>query len=130
MKDGFWANYETGEIFPIDEHELWLRRGNNANLLGIPENISERFGEFTARADRDSFLLFIFSNAPVMRIRCHGAYATFEFNSKDSANSFRLIRQWCASYAGPQTGLNIFNFASAEHIQTNSHDFLKQNSCD
>ena len=76
MTEGFWGNYETGIWFQIDEHEQWLRRGNNAELLGVPDEVIAEFGHF---ADRETLLQFVWRHAPVMRWRCHGSSVAFEF---------------------------------------------------
>ena len=80
MKEGFWGNYETGIWFQIDEHERWLRRGNNAEWLGVPDNVIAKFTHF---ADRDTLLPFVWRHAPVMRWRGHGESVTFEFYAED-----------------------------------------------
>ena len=43
MKSGFWGNYERKVWFEIDEHERWLRRGGNAEQLGVPSQMVVRF---------------------------------------------------------------------------------------
>ena len=115
MKEGFWGNYETGIWFPIDEHEMWLRRGDNAAKLGAPENIIAEFPHF---ADRDTLLPFVYRNAPVMRWRCHGEYVTFEFYAEDWTKPLELIRKWCTSYAGDFLCLRMVNFNGMEIRET------------
>lgn len=78
MKSGFWGNYRTGEIFQIDEHEHWVRRGGNAIRLGVPVEAAACFGEFVERKDRESFLCFLFDRAPVVRFRGHGSLVCCE----------------------------------------------------
>lgn len=36
MKEGYWANYDSGDVFLIHEHEMWIRADGNAEKLGVP----------------------------------------------------------------------------------------------
>ena len=94
MTEGYWGNYTTGQIFLIDEHEMWIRRGNNASKLGVPIAVQKRFKDFKVKEDRNQFLMFIFANSPVMRFRGHGHYITFEFNSADWTKPLALVLKW------------------------------------
>lgn len=111
MKEGFWGNYETGIWFQIDEHEMWLRRGDNAARLGIPEDI---IAEFQHYADRETLLPFVYSHAPVMRWRCHVESVTFEFYTEEWEKPLALIREWCGSFAGDYLYLHMVNFRGME----------------
>jgi len=96
VKEGFWINYETGLEVEIDEHESWIRRPGNVQRLGIPAEIAARFGEFAPIVDRERFLTFVMSHAPVMRIRGHGAYVSFEFAIPgDTTMAVERIRRFC-----------------------------------
>ena len=107
MKEGFWGNYEMGIWFQIDEHERWLRRGNNAARLGVPDDV---IAEFPHYARRDTLLPFVWRHAPVMRWRCHGESVTFEFYAENWAKPLGLVRKWCASFAGDCLFLRMVNF--------------------
>lgn len=123
MKDGYWGNYLTGDIFLIDEHEMWVRRESNADKLGIPQAVQKKFKQFAVKEDRDRLLPFIFASAPVMRFRGHGSYVTMEFNCADWTMPLELVRKWCKANAGPLSGLNIVNFATNEVIETTWENF-------
>lgn len=114
MKDGFWINYETEKVFLIDEHEMWLRAGNNASKLGVSKLLQKEFDTFTPKEDREKFLLFIMSRAPIMRVRGHGAYWTFEFSSKLVQKPLDAIYLFCKDRAGDMTQLIINNFAKKD----------------
>lgn len=111
-KEGFWINWQTGGVFPVDDHELWIRRDNNAEQLGVPKTVQRRLKEFQPRTDRTAFLLEIFRSAPVIRVRGHGHYFTFEFVGETPGNALLAIWWFCRSRggAGPLTGLRIVNF--------------------
>ena len=111
MKEGFWGNYEIGIWFLIDEHERWLRGGNNAERLGVPDGVIAEFPHF---ADRDTLLPFVWRHAPVMRWRCHGESVTFEFYAEDWTKPLELIRQWCVAFAGDFLFLRMVNFNGME----------------
>lgn len=106
MKQGFWGNYELGEFFEIDEHEMWIRRWDNAARLGLAARVIARIAEFEPIRDRDRFLPFLYANAPVMRWHGHGESVTFDFDGVIADdNAERLFRQ---------NGLDAFqNFESA-----------------
>jgi len=128
MNEGYWGNYKTGNLFLIYEHEMWIRRGNNADKLGIPQAIQNKFKDFIMIEDRNRFLSYIIANAPIMRIRGHGSYVTFEFNCADWTKPIELIRKWGKTNAGSLLGLNIVNFATNQAIQTNWENFELGNS--
>ena len=116
MKEGFWGNYETGIWFLIDEHEMWLRRPENAALLGIPSSLRQKIPEFRVQQDRDALLRFMFCHAPVMRIRAHGETVCFEFAADDVRKPLALIEKWCRVYAGPYMGISAFDFNSGKRL--------------
>jgi len=123
MKEGYWINYKTGKEFPIHEHEQWIRVPKNAKKLGVPKNVIALFNDFKPDRDRDKFLMFIMKHAPVMRVRGHGNYATFEYASRNRRDPMDAIWMWGQQNAGPFTGLYIVNFATREKAQMNWNQF-------
>ncbi|MEI7902725.1 MAG: hypothetical protein WCK89_20955 [bacterium] len=111
MKDGFWINYRTGQVFVIDEHERWIRDEANARMLGVPERVIARFYDFKPSVDRDRFLLFVMKTAPVMRVRGHGVTVTLEFWARFKSKPMNAVRLWAEKNAGPLTLLNICNLS-------------------
>lgn len=126
MKEGFWGNYERKIFFEIDEHEKWLRRGVNADTLGVPLEVSIRFHEF---ADRETLLPFVFSHAPVMRWRGHGESVTFEFHSENWHSPLELTKKWCKIFAGPYLLLRMVNFRNMKIRETLWKDFNEIDLC-
>ena len=129
MNDGYWGNYVTGQIFLIDEHEMWIRRGKNADRLGVPKAVQKQFRDYIIKEDRNQFLLFIFANSPVMRFRGHGSCVTMEFNCADWGLPLELVLKWGNANAGALLWLIIVNFASNGAIQTNWEDFKREKPC-
>ena len=129
MTEGYWGNYETGEYFQIDEHEMWIRREHNADKLGIPQAVQRKFKNYAIKEDRDSLLSYIFAHSPVMRFRGHGSYVTFEFNCADWTKPLELVCKWCEANAGPLLGLKIVNFATDEIIETAWESFKLEKPC-
>ncbi len=123
MKDGFWLNYRTRKIFTIHEHECWIRNLPNARKLGVPERVIAHYPRFRHTLDRDVFLLHLFQQAPVMRVRGHGASATFEFWARRPAKALAAIRHWCQQNAGPFLFLEIINHATGHTRQLLYQDF-------
>jgi len=111
MKDGFWINYRTEREFPIHEHELWVRVPENAADLGIPKRIYQAaMKRFTQGKDRNKFILFLLKNAPVMRVRGHGEYVTFEFDRANDTAPQRAIARFRLTWCGPMMGIRVVNF--------------------
>ena len=125
MREGHWANYRTGQIFPVDEHEAFLRTHGNAKKVGVPDRVVRAFGKFEPIEDRDKFLLFVMQNSPLMRIRGHGDFASFEYSSRDRAAPMDIVWSWGRRNAGPYTGLLISNFATGEKTQIMWEQFEK-----
>lgn len=117
---GLWVNYATGKMFEVDEHERYIRRGNNAKKIGVPDFIQKNFKKFKPEEDRDKFLLYILDKSPLMRVREHDNYASFEFSSADVEPIFKVIKKvgeylWLGEYSG----LYIVN-----HYDNTSADIL------
>lgn len=110
MKDGYWINYETGIVAQVDEHETWLRRGNNSDIMNVSLPTQNAFSEFEAIIDRNKFLLFVMANSKLMRVRGHGVEFTFEFSEDDIKKPFAAIYLFCVDFAGYRTNLVINNF--------------------
>ena len=114
MKDGFWLNYRTGEYYLIDEHEMWLRTPGNAQKLGVSQKLIDKFSDFTPVRDRNKFLIWVMQNSPVMRIRGHGGYVTFEYSSRSQSAPLDTILMWGKNNLGPLSEMHIVNFAGSE----------------
>jgi len=123
MKEGYWANYRTGRMVPVNEHEEFIREPKNAKKMGVPDNVIKAFGRFRPRQDRDKLLLFIMQHAPLMRIRGHGDFASFEYSSRDRSDPMDTIWMWGKQNAGPFTGILISNFATGEKTQLTWENF-------
>lgn len=117
MKDGYWINYKTGKDFPIDEHERWIRKPANAKKLGLSKELMETFENFTPKRDRNKFLLFLMKHAPIMRVRGHGHYVTFEYSSRRRNPPIESAWLWGMENAGPFTTMRITNFATNETVE-------------
>lgn len=126
MKEGYWFNYETGKVFPINEHEVWIRQIDNARKLGLSERVIVGFRKFTPTTDRDKFLSHLFRVAPIMRVRGHGASVTFEFYARREIKPMEVIRRWAKKNAGPFLTLNIINHARPTNNQVLFKDFSRQ----
>lgn len=120
MQEGYWINYKTGKVFSIGEHQQWVSDDRNAAKLGIPKSVAVLAKNIK---DRDKYLLFLMKNAPVMRVRGHGSFVTFEFDSRDRQDVMDAIWAWGRKNAGPFTTLNITNFATKENTQIRFEDF-------
>lgn len=123
MKDGYWINYQTGKMFPVDEHETWIRYMPNAKKLGLSlKNIFE-MERFVPIRDREKLLLHLMKTAPIMRVRAHGHYATFEYWAKEKSAPMDSIYMWGKKVAGPMTGMYIVNFGTREKVEMPFEEF-------
>lgn len=123
MKEGYWVNYRTGKEIPIYEHEDWIRTPGNAKKLGLPAALIKSFDKFRPKRDRDKFLLFIMKNAPVMRVRGHGNFVSFEYGSSNDKRPLDAVWSFLDDYAGPFTGVRIVNFQKGKKVDTNFQEF-------
>ena len=118
MKEGYWVNYETADVFLIDEHERWVRREGNAATLGVSASVMQlALVKYEPGKDRDRFLKHLMSEAPIMRVRGHGEMVTFEYDSRSEAKPLAMIKKLGEEWFGPLTLVNIFNFADGKHLQ-------------
>ena len=124
MRDGYWLNYGKcpTQSYHVREHELWMRAPGNAKQLGVPKSIIKSCSKFMPVRDRDKFLLYVMRHAPVMRIRGHGSFVTFEY-ARRSPCPLKVILQWAIENAGPYTTLNIVNLATGENVIMQFQDF-------
>jgi len=120
MREGYWINYRTGKVFSISDHMQWVSDDRNANKLGIPKSVAVLAKDIK---DREKYLLFLMKNAPVMRVRGHGSFVTFEFDSRSRQDVMDAILDWGRQNAGPFTTMNITNFATKENTQIRFEEF-------
>jgi hypothetical protein len=126
MKEGWWINYRRGSWFPIHEHELWIRDEANARRLGVPRELFRRFGRFRPVADRDRFLFWLMGRAPVMRVRDHGEFVTFEFSSRSRRRPLAALAVFAGKETTPPTCLHIVNLATREAVAITAADFRRK----
>lgn len=109
MKEGWWLNYETGRLFRVHEHEMWLREPGNGKRLGLPEALFRTaLYRYKAGEERDKLLTFIVTCFPVARIRGHGAYVTIEHSGWGVPDVIPAIKRFGRKQGfGPMLGLNI-----------------------
>ena len=108
MRDGYWINYATGHVEAIAEHQTDLRRREVAERLGVPKVVHEALQGI---GDRTAFLLHAYEHAPLMRVRGHGVYCTFEFNCPAPETPYREILRFAGKVLGPAMLLRVVNFA-------------------
>ena len=125
MKEGFWLNFNTGKSFVIDEHERWLRAPGNAEKLGVPQQVIDSFSEFVVTRDRNKFLISVMQHSPIMRVRGHGGYVTFEYSSRSRNDPLDAIGLWGRTVLGPLSEMNIVNFATGEMTNIRWSEFKK-----
>jgi hypothetical protein len=125
MREGYWINYETGNVFPIDEHETWVRNRANAKKLGIPASTFKQFPKFKVVDDREAFLVFLLKEAPVMRVRGHGIDTTFEYYNRQCGEALEAIREFSQKNGGPFSTLNIHNLATGEATSVVQNEFME-----
>lgn len=119
MRDGFWINYEINHFEPIKEHETCLRRWDVATRLRVPKKIFTQFQHYTPIVDREAFLLFVYRNVPLMRVRAHGTYTRFEFSSEDEKAAYKAIKRFADKHLGEAMMLSIANFISGREKTVN-----------
>lgn len=124
MREGYWINYETMQTFPIHEHEEWIREEDNARQLGVSENVISMFDDFEFQKDRLAFLSFLMKNAPIMRVRGHGAYMTFEYATR-SRKPVEAAWLFGLENAGPFSTMVINNLETGEQTAMKFQEMQK-----
>jgi len=118
----------TGKTVPVciglyGDHERWLREPGNARELGVPAKVIRQFGRFRPQQDRERFLMFVMQQSPLMRVRGHGSFVTFEYCARKDDMAMRAISRFAKRFLGPQTELNVVNLARIQrHIGRSRHD--------
>jgi len=126
MREGYWINYQTDKEFPTEEHERWVRNEKNAKKLGLSKTVIDKFDDFKPIKDRNEFIFYLVSKAPVMRVRRHGNFITFEFSTRSRKRAvLEAIWTHLMGKAGPFTGMRIVNFATHDTVETLYKDFEK-----
>lgn len=122
MKDGYWINYKKKEIYRIDEHQRWITRAGNAKMVGI----DDKFYDKSLEMDRETLILSVLAKYPMMRVRGHGEYVTFEFNSEDIDLVSDIIFQFCErEEIGEGVIINIFNFKTNKRFNCRMDDLSR-----
>ena len=124
MKSGYWINYRTGKTVPINEHEEHIRDPKNAKALGVPPGIIKNFAKFEPVKDRVKFLTYVLEHSPLMRVRGHGTFVSFEYASRDRKDPIESIWLWGKQFAGPFTLIDIHNLKTNENTAIRWQDFL------
>ena len=126
MQEGYWINYKTDKEFLIQEHSYWITEGNNAIKLGLSPAMAKNLRKFKLPDERDKLLIYVLKNAPVMRVRGHGGYVTFEYSSHNRTDPLDSIVMWAKrNGAGALTVLNIVNMATNEWTSMTWKEFQK-----
>ena len=86
------------------------------------KDVIAMFGKFKPEKDRDKFLLYVMNNAPIMRVRGHGSFVSFEYAVR-SLKPIDTIAMWATQNAGEFTTLNIINLATGENTSTSYSSF-------
>lgn len=124
---GIWANYHTGKFEVIPEHETWIRAGNNAEKIGVPDDIYEDviLGNKPVK-DRNKMILELLDKTSLMRIREHGNLCTFEFSNRNVKKPLDMIAV-VAKYLqfGPLSSMWIVNFAERTEVNLTYEKFLE-----
>jgi hypothetical protein len=131
MRDGWWINYNTGVSALITEHERDIRETRIAKRLCVPIEVFRGFADYTPVTDRIRFLTDVMKQVPLMRVRGHGAYASFEYCSPDGDEKpFEAIGRWVKRNAGPALLLNIVNLATKTNLQVMAGDWADRGNMD
>ena len=122
MQDGYWINFKTDKSIRMHDHEIFMRNIVNAKKMGVSESVHVMAAKIKTR---EAYLTFIMRNAPLIRVRGHGSFVTFEYNTRARRPVMDAIWSWGMSNAGPFTVMNISNLATRENTQMSYRDFEK-----
>ncbi len=137
MREGYWIVAETGAYHLVDDHAMWIQRPENAQALGLPEDVVEAIQavrwDFNGPGRRQ--ILMLAMDNGLIRSRGHGpAEVTFEF-TLDTESAIRAVVPFMQATLGPasvpkfnclRTGESIsFVYGEAQKIlKTGTISFL------
>jgi len=122
MNEGWWLDYKTKRFVSLlclsVDHEMAIRDIENQAWLSISASVVKELSKFRPRVDRDRLILYMIQQCPLMRVRGHGSYASFEYWSPSSdLMPYTAIQRWVIKYAGPTLVLNSTNLATGRNEQ-------------
>ena len=133
MRDGYWINWETGKVLemPVNgDHEVFIRQHENAKALGVPSGIFVRLKNYELGDNRDRcrLLRFLFRTVPLIRVRGHGVYTTFNYAAKSNLKPYEAIQRFAQRHFGPMMMMDVINFygRSVRGIRVFPHQFEEE----
>ena len=100
----------------LADHEVYIRQTANAQALSVPVEVSRQFKSYKIGEcyDRHEFLVWLFRSAPLIRVRGHNVYTTFNYAAKNNRMPYRAIQKFVKRVCGDVMLLEIVNFYRAE----------------
>lgn len=126
MKEGAWINSKTGKFEWVDEHALFMQRGQG-KALGLPDSVYEKIKDMHwdfNGVGREEILATVMK-AGFIRMRGHGNYWTFEFTIS-SGDALWSCLEFLTNYAGPYTTCRFNNLRTGETIEMPYSTFAKE----
>jgi Protein of unknown function (DUF3293) len=126
MKEGAWINSKTGKFEWVDEHALFMQKGQG-KALGLPDSVYEKIKDMHwdfNGVGREEILATVMK-AGFIRMRGHGNYWTFEFTIS-SGDALWSCLEFLMSYAGPFTLCRFNNLRTGETIEMPYSEFAKE----
>jgi hypothetical protein len=83
MKEGAWINVATGKFEWITEHCDWMKNHENAERIGLPENVFRQIKDMPNdyNGPKREKILRAVMDAGFVRVRGHGPYIGIEFTA-------------------------------------------------
>ena len=129
MKEGFWINIATGRHERITEHCDWIKVPENAEKIGLPENVFQEIKNLPndyGGPKREKILRAVMNAARgFIRVRGHGSWIAVEFTAptKDALGACSsLLPEVC----GPLTVLRFNNLRTNESLEMTFVEFEKR----
>ncbi len=119
MTDGYWINWQTGKTLEMPvggDHEVFIRQPKNAQALSVPDEVFQQFRKYEIGEchDRHKLLIWLFKAAPLIRVRGHGNYTTFNYSAKSNRKPYEAIQKFVKRVCGEVMMLEIVNFYGAK----------------
>jgi len=120
MKEGAWVNIATGRFEWITEHCDWIKVHENAQKIGLPENVFQQIKNIPndySGPKRERILRAVMDAAAgFIRVRGHGSWIAIEFTAP-TETALRACRNFLRQVCGPLSVLR-FNHLGGKKNET------------
>jgi hypothetical protein len=118
MTEGYFINITTGKAYPVNDHELAVRKKEFAKKLGIPDAVFAQFGKYTPVEDRKEFLFWLLKQVPIIRVRGYGVWVAIQWGCASDKKALASVHKFGKTVFGPCSMLRMCNIKTAREFNS------------